>query len=398
MPERRRVALMLDLAWPYKRHVGTFAGIQRYAEEHGWESTIDEFTDDTLPDRRTKAVRYDGVIARATKQLAIRSARNGLPVVNVWHSSPVFESLPGVFPDSSATGHLCADHLLSRGFRNFAVVTSPRNRAATIELQQFRRLITETGYACQTANVPQRIDRTVADWRRTEQTLAKWMDSWQLPIGVRSISEQTGRLIVQMCRERGWRVPADVAIIAGSNEETLCENPRPSLTSVEIGHERIGYEAARLLDQLMDEKDRGAKTFSVEHIMLPAQGLVVRESTDFFAVKDSLVASALEVIAAQSHRSIGPSDVAKAVSTELRTLQRRFSKYLGRPIAAEIRRVRIERARRELTQTDRSIANISHGVGFGEPMRMYEVFVRELGVTPSEYRKQRTSQFHTEGV
>ena len=169
---------------------------------------------------------------------------------------------------------------------------------------------------------------------------------------------------------------------------------RPSLTSVEIGHERIGYEAARLLDQLMDEKDRGAKTFSVEHIMLPPQGLVVRESTDFFAVKDSLVASALEVIAGQSHRSIGPSDVAKAVSTELRTLQRRFSKYLGRPIAAEIRRVRIERARRELTQTDRPIANISRDVGFGEPMRMYEVFVRELGVTPSEYRKQRTSQFH----
>ncbi|MFP6765750.1 MAG: substrate-binding domain-containing protein [Planctomycetaceae bacterium] len=394
MPGRRRVALMLDLAWPYKRHVGTFAGTQRYAQEHGWESTIDEFAYDTLPARRTKTVRYDGVIARATTQLVKRSARNSVPVVNVWHSSPVFESLPGVFADHTATGRLCADHLLSRGFRNFAVVTSPKNRAASIELQQFRRLISDSGCTCVTAQVPQRTDRTVDDWRRTEQTITKWMDSWQLPIGIRSISEPTGRLIVQMCLERGWRVPEDVAIIAGSNEETLCENPRPSLTSVEIGHERIGYEAARLLDHLMDEKDRGAKTFSSEHIILPPKGLVVRESTDFFAVNDSLVAIALEVIAAQSHRPIGPSDVASAVSTELRTLQRRFSKYLGRPIATEIRRVRIERARRELTQTDRSIANISRDVGFGESMRMYEVFVRELGVTPSEYRKQRTSPFH----
>lgn len=392
MPERRRVALMLDIAWAYKRHVGTFAGTQRYAQEHGWESTIDEFVYDTLPARRSKSVRYDGVIARATTQLVDRAARNDVPVVNVWLSSPVFESLPGVFPDFTAIGRLRAEHLLSRGFPNFAAVTSPRNRANAIELEEFRRLIGEAGCSCVTAQIPQRTDRTVADWRRTEQTISRWMDAWELPVGVWSSSEMTGRLIVQMCRERGWRVPEDVAIIAGMNEETFCENPRPSLTSIEIGHERIGYEAARLLDRLMDEEDRGAKTSPVEHILLPPQSLVVRESTDFFAVNDSLVAMALEFIAAQSHRPIAPTDVARAVSTELRTLQRRFSKYLGRPIATEIRRVRIERARRELTQTDRSIANISRDVGFGEPMRMYEVFVRELGVTPSDYRKQRQTQ------
>jgi AraC-like DNA-binding protein len=51
--------------------------------------------------------------------------------------------------------------------------------------------------------------------------------------------------------------------------------------------------------------------------------------------------------------------------------------------------VRIERAKRELTQTDQSIATIARNVGFGESMRMYEVFRRELDVTPSEYRKQR---------
>jgi LacI family transcriptional regulator len=47
-----------------------------------------------------------------------------------------------------------------------------------------------------------------------------------------------------MCRQQGWRVPHDVAIIAGMNEESLCEHPRPSLTSVELGYDRIGYEAA----------------------------------------------------------------------------------------------------------------------------------------------------------
>jgi hypothetical protein len=36
-----------------------------------------------------------------------------------------------------------------------------------------------------------------------------------------------------------------VAMIVGSNEETLCDHPRPSLSSVQMGYERIGYEAAR---------------------------------------------------------------------------------------------------------------------------------------------------------
>ena len=390
MGERRRVALMLELSWAYKRHVATFAGTQRYAEEHGWESTIDEFADDTLPARRKKSNRYDGVIARATKQLAERAARLGVPVVNVWQSSPAFESLPGVFFDSAANGRLHAEHLLSRGFRHFASAVSPKNRANALELKEFRRLIDEAGYSCVTTQVPQRTYSTLEHWRKTERKVAAWMDEWQLPIGVSVQSESLGRLIVQMCRERGWRVPDDVSIIAGMNEETFCENPRPSLTSVEIGHERIGYEAARQLDRLMSMKDSGTKSFPAEHILLPPQGLVVRESTDFFAVSDSVVASALSFIAAESHRAIGPKDVARAVSTELRTLQRRFAKYLSRPIATEIRRVRIERARRELTQTDKSIANISRDVGFGDSMRMYEVFVRELGVTPSEYRRERT--------
>ena len=38
-----------------------------------------------------------------------------------------------------------------------------------------------------------------------------------------------------------------MAIIAGRNEETFCERPRPALTSVEFGYERVGYEAARLI-------------------------------------------------------------------------------------------------------------------------------------------------------
>ena len=126
-------------------------------------------------------------------------------------------------------------------------------------------------------------------------------------------------------------------------------------------------------------------------ILLPPQGLIVRESTDFFAVEEPLIAAALAFIAANCHLSIGVDDVARAVSTGRTTLQRHFREHLQRPIAAEIRRARLERAKRELTQTERSIKEIAREVGFGPPMRMYEIFVRELGLTPSAYRRQQQS-------
>jgi len=392
---------MLELEWPYKRHVGILTGTLQYAQKQGWESIIDEYADDSLPARPAKSNRaktgpYDGVIARATRKLAQRAARGGVPVVNVWLSSPVWKSLPGVFPDCSALGHLRVEHLLARGFRRFAALTCEGDRVQDIELNAFVSRLDELSYPCTIAKVPLDNADTVQQWRKTERTIAAWMDGWRPPIGVFVGAENDGRMVAQMCHNRGLRVPEDVAIITGQNEETFCEQLRPTLTSVELGYERIGYEAARLLNRLMDEKDHGKKqrretgeNKAPEHILLPPQGLVVRESTDFFAVDNEVVAAALGFIAAQSHRPIVPKDVAHAVATEQRTLRRRFSKYLGRSIAAEIRRVRIERAKRELTQTDQSIATIARNVGFGESMRMYEVFRRELGVTPSEYRKQR---------
>jgi LacI family transcriptional regulator len=148
----------------------------------------------------------------------------------------------------------------------------------------------------------------------------------------------------------------------------------------------------------MDEKEAGKTkegASSPKHIFLPPTALIVRESTDFFSVNDELVASALAFIAVHGHRPISAADVARGVATSLRSLQRRFQKILGRPIAAQIRRTRIERAKRELTQSKLSIKSIAASVGFGDAMRMYQVFCRDVGVSPKAYRSQRQAHDET---
>ncbi len=188
-----------------------------------------------------------------------------------------------------------------------------------------------------------------------------------------------------------------MSIVAGYNELTLCEHPQPSLSSVELGYERVGYEAARLLHELMEtrhssrgggRRKQSTTAAEAEHIFLQPRGLVIRESTDFVAPDDELVAAALHFISENAHRSINREDVARAVVAEVRTLQNHFQEHLGRPIVAEIRRVRIERAKRELADGRRSLAEISRAVGFGPVNRLQHVFRREVGMTPGEYRRQ----------
>ena len=390
MSQPLRVALKLDLRWPLKRHAHIFAGTQRYADEHGWESIIDEYADEHLSAASAKSLPFDGVIARVSTKLAAGCGRLGMPLVNVWFNSPAKDKFPGVFPDMAAVGRLRAEHLLSRGLRRFAILTS-EDDAEKVAAESFQSTIAAANGRCVRERIPLDPSRTFASWQRTEQRIEAWLERWRLPIGVSIASEEAGRMVIQICRRRGWRVPGDVAIIAGTNEEVLCDHPRPSLTSVEIGYERVGYEAARLLDEQMQSrsKQRGPRRRLPLHLLLPPQGLIVRESTDFYAVDDAVVTQALRYIAANSHRDINVNDVAQALALHPRTLQRRFRDVVDWPISAEIRRVRIERAKRELTQSKRSIAEIARDVGFDDRMRMYEVFRREVGVTPTAYRKQR---------
>lgn len=138
MTQPPRVALMLDLRWPLKRHAHVFAGTQRYADEHGWESIIDEYADEHLAEATAKTLPFDGVIGRVNSKLAEHARRLGVPVVNVWFNSPVKDELPGVFIDAAAIGKLQAEHLLSRGLRRFAVLTS-EDDAQKIAAEAFAR-------------------------------------------------------------------------------------------------------------------------------------------------------------------------------------------------------------------------------------------------------------------
>ncbi len=384
-----RVAINLELSLALRRHTSIFVGTQEYARDCGrWECVVDEFSRETLAAGATGRCPHDGIIARATKGLAEEARRRDVPLVNVWISSPV-RDLASVFPDCAAAGRMRAEHLLSRGFRHFGCLSFRGDRGNDQIVGAFRRVVEEKGFGCDVARISTAYHNSASKWQAAQEMILGWMEKFDPPTGVYVASDVLSREFVQLCHNRGLRVPQDVAIVSGDDEPLLCEYPSPSLSSVNTNYERVGYEAARLLDGLM----AGEESPTVP-ILIPPVGIVARESTDFFAVEDKAIGAALEFLSKNSHRPIGVEDVVHAANTSRRTLENLFRDHLGRTVAAEIRRLRIERAKRQLAGTEILIKSIARDAGFGDTKRMIQTFRREVGMTPGEYRHhQQTLTF-----
>ena len=123
-------------------------------------------------------------------------------------------------------------------------------------------------------------------------------------------------------------------------------------------------------------------------MLVPPKGVAGRESTDYFAVEDELVAQALQHISAHLGQPMRVEDVAYELAVSTRTLQARFDAALGRGVSQEIRRLRLEKAKRLLLDPANSIAEVAGLAGFARPQLFNAVFRREVGMTPGAYRKR----------
>lgn len=380
--QKLQIAIMIDLDWSYRHHLEVFWGTQQFAQRHsGWEVIIDPHADGTLP-ARGKESPYHGIIARATRQLERRAGRLGVPVVNVWLNSPA-TSLPSVFPDVASTGRMAAEHLLSRGLRQFRYLGFAREQAIRPQLQAFREAVAAAGCGCSPLLVKRTYASNAKNWAAFREQLHTWLDTWEQPCGVLCSFDLLARYLAHACARRGLRVPEDVAIVGTRDESLICLHPDPSLSSIDLGYERVGMRAAQLLDELLN----GAAP-PTGPIYVPPRGLFARRSTDVYAVDDPIVAVALQFIAENCSRPLKVDDVAQAVATTRRTLERRFRDVLDCSVNEELNRLRLERAKRRLMESKLSIKAIAIETGFGSATQMGLVFQRFEGYSPSEFRRR----------
>ncbi|MBE6395809.1 MAG: hypothetical protein E7046_02245 [Lentisphaerae bacterium] len=71
--------------------------------------------------------------------------------------------------------------------------------------------------------------------------------------------DHRAKCTINLCRPSGILIPEHLQILDVDNNETICENTRPTLSSVAPDFERCGYEAAAALHALFKRRTSTAK-------------------------------------------------------------------------------------------------------------------------------------------
>ncbi|TWW00406.1 GlxA family transcriptional regulator [Chitinophaga pinensis] len=92
------------------------------------------------------------------------------------------------------------------------------------------------------------------------------------------------------------------------------------------------------------------------------------------------------------HEPVDLSKIAENFNMSVRNLTRVLQKHTGMPPAKFIEKLRVEKARVYLEDTDMLLERIVEQCGFGNLITMRRIFLRQLAITPSDYRRAfRTS-------
>ncbi|RMH00903.1 MAG: helix-turn-helix domain-containing protein [Planctomycetota bacterium] len=385
-PRRRRprVALIVETSLGSGRDI--LRGIARFLHERRIWSIYHEVR--SLEDGFPPALADwmgDGIIARIpTREIGERIKRAGLPTVDVLGMVPEL-GLPIVHVDDEAVAGLAAEHLLSRGFRSFGFVGYGGVNWSRNRREAFSTIVRRSGARCEVLEDMSR--HPAVNWEEQLDRLVQFVAGLPKPAGIMLASDQLGPAVLEACRRVPVKVPDEVAVIGVDDDDPLCAVSDPPLSSVRPDHFRVGYQAASLLDRMLNGEAPPA-----EPILVPPIGVTTRLSTEVLALEDRVVAEALRFIRENSCNGIKVDDVVAETGVSRSVLQRRFRDQLGRTIHDEILRIRIDAAKSMLADTDLPIAEIAERCGFRHQEYLGAVFRRKLRTTPARFRRSVREQ------
>ncbi len=373
-----RIIVGLDIATPFRNYADVYRGIQQVAMQRDIDVVLNPF----IQPHELAASDYDGAIVRAswTKKNATR--KKCCPLVNVLHNSQWINSLPTIIPDYIQCGRLAAEHLISRGYKNFGILGYTRDKSQEEMNVGFIQELEERRLKCTyKLLVNWTAHREKQYWHSFREKLASWIGTLEFPVGLFINRDVLAHYLLNECFETGIDVPRDIGIVCTESSPYLCTSRPPTLTAIDLGFENVGKTACESLLQMI-----AGKPPSEQKKLIEPKGLIPRDSTASFIVGDQQVAEIIEVIQTIYTRPIGVNDLATSINLSRRTIERKVKSELGLTVNELISKIRIEIASRLLVDSDLLIKQIALKTGFVETRRLNQVFRRYIGCLPTEYR------------
>lgn len=375
-------------------------GVSAYARTHGpWTFLhVEREPEEQLP-RDLAQLKPDGVIARVQNEQISRAIESlGVPVVDLLGKVDI----PGrhaITADARLASIAVFQHFHNLGHTHYAFCGFPGIDFSDIRCNRFREVVS--------AQTSSELIEFVADARPAggksgiisrersgEHEIAQlgaWVMSLPKPVAVYACNDNRGRQLLDACNLFGVKVPEEVAVVGVDNDPVICELANPPMSSLDPDAERIGYDGAAMLDRLMRGVDVPP---GVQRI--PPRGVAARRSSEMLAVDDPIVAAAIHTIREQACAKLTVDGLADQLHVSRATLERRFSRVLKSTPHGEITRVRLERTRQLLLETDYKLHAIAGMTGFCSPAHLSVVFKSAFGTAPGEYRLTTRSRVPTD--
>ena len=203
------------------------------------------------------------------------------------------------------------------------------------------------------------------------------------PAAVWCENDHVAQMVCNAAKFLGIGVPEQLAVL-GTGDYHVSRVHHPSISTLPSPGETCGYEATRLLHAWL-RSDGGQP----DDVLLEPPPIIVRQST---AVGDSgysdLITRAQRMIEEHACGKLTVEALAEFLDVSKRTLEIHYAATCDVKVGEEIRRAKIERAKRMLRETHHSISTISAELGFSEQMKFSRFFKRATGQTPSQFRQR----------
>ncbi len=379
-----KVILLMDFFEEFSKQLLT--GITQYSKEHGsWV-----FCRMPLYYRESKGIsgivewarewKADGLIGQLYHDKDINLfQKSGIAVIAQDFKEP-FDEIPNITGAYHETGELAASYFLSKGFQHFAFygfkdIVWSRERA-----KGFENLLKSRGY--QVRFFEHKETKSQEIWHYKLGLLAKWVKKLPKPTAVLCCDDNQAFQIIEVCRQINVRVPEEVAVLGVDNDKLICQLSDPPLSSIKLDAEKAGYNAAQLLDDLINKKTVGYD------VIVKASQIITRQSTDIFATNDQYVLSTLKYIHKNYTEKIRVDKLVSLVPFSRRAFEIRFKQVTGLPVYQYIFNLRMEKFANMLLDTDKTVFEVALRTGFDDCKNLARQFKKAKGCTPVEYRKK----------
>ncbi|MBL7075890.1 MAG: substrate-binding domain-containing protein [Kiritimatiellae bacterium] len=278
-------------------------------------------------------------------------------------------------------GRAAARHLLDRGYRSLAFCRQRDTEQEALRLKGFQAQVEAAGERFVSLAPPDGAPAS-GSAASMREWIAPMLSTLRVPIAVMVGDDLDAISLVDALVGCGYSVPEQVAVISAGNDPILCDVAPVAVSSVDVRSRDVGYEGARLLDQLIDGRPRPAQPVLVE------PGPVhTRVSTDIMALPNLHAARALRFIWTRYRSPINVDSVSAHVPVTRRRLQTLFHDHLGRTMQEEIARVRIADACLMLKKSKMRIREIATLTGFKSSLHFHRTSQSVLEMGPKAFRE-----------